>query len=174
LRVSVVSLSSLNCGIQLSDSHSNLHLAQLHPCISISGHKVASDFHEYLFIHLAPQPGNPRVSDGSSSKKCLHLCLSESLVSCQATSVLRYAHAFSMSLFLFYFLAVLGFELRAYACKAGALSLESHFQFILLWSFYLFFWKWGGLENYLPKLASNRDPRKGSVSLVAREPLAPC
>jgi hypothetical protein len=48
----------------------------------------------------------------------------------------------------------LGFKLRLWACKAGALSLELHLQSILLW----LFWRWGGLTNCLPALALNCNP----------------
>jgi hypothetical protein len=52
--------------------------------------------------------------------------------------------------FLVYFLMGLGLNSGLHAFKAGALPLELHVQFILLW----LFWKWG-LENYLPWLQSS-------------------
>jgi hypothetical protein len=42
---------------------------------------------------------------------------------------------------------------RLCSCKAGALPLEPHTQFFLLW----LFWK-SGRETYLFQLASNCDP----------------
>ena len=45
--------------VQLCDFQSNTFFAQLNPCISISGHKVASDFHEYT-IHFISQLANWR------------------------------------------------------------------------------------------------------------------
>jgi hypothetical protein len=47
-----------------------------------------------------------------------------------------------------FFFVGLGFEFRVCACKAGALPLEAHFRFIVLW----LFWRWG-LANDLPELA---------------------
>jgi hypothetical protein len=41
---------------------------------------------------------------------------------------------------------------KLHTCKAGALPLHPHPQFILLW----LFWRWG-LANYLFRLASNCD-----------------
>jgi hypothetical protein len=55
----------------------------------------------------------------------------------------------------------LEFKLRACkagAHKAGALPLELHLQFILLW----LFWRWG-LVNFLPRLALNQDPANLSL-----------
>jgi hypothetical protein len=53
-------------------------------------------------------------------------------------------------------------NLGLHTCKASALSLEPHLQSILLW----LFWTWG-LENYLPRLASNHDPT--DISLPSSE-----
>jgi hypothetical protein len=56
-----------------------------------------------------------------------------------------------------YVFSILGWDwdlnLGLQACKAGTLPLETHFQSILLW----LVWRWG-LLNYLPGLASNREP----------------
>jgi hypothetical protein len=59
-----------------------------------------------------------------------------------------------------------------HTCKAGALPLEPHIQFIVLW----LFWRWD-LTNYLYGLASNLDPPNLSLSSCSDyrlEPLTPC
>jgi hypothetical protein len=56
-----------------------------------------------------------------------------------------------------FFSIVLGLNLGLHVCKVGALLLEPHLQYILLW----LFWGWG-LVNYLSGLALNLDPISAS------------
>jgi hypothetical protein len=62
----------------------------------------------------------------------------------------------------FFFWWEWGLNSGIHACKAGALPLKSHIQFILL----RLFWRWGGLSNYLPRLALNREILQISASQV--------
>jgi hypothetical protein len=60
---------------------------------------------------------------------------------------------FKIDLFKFIILQYWDLNSGLHTCKAGPLPLEPHFPSILLGSFC----RWGGLENYLPKVASNCD-----------------
>jgi hypothetical protein len=57
------------------------------------------------------------------------------------------------------FFSGLGFELRASYLQSTHSTTWPHLQSILLW----LFWRWD-LVNYLPRLASNRDPPDLSLS----------